>query len=409
MAKVYARGERLYLDYREGGKRVQRATKWVVGQEREAEAELAEQLASPTLLAKYTLEWAAKRKNSAARNEIQRLKKYVIPVLGKKQIARLSTANLRTLLKALDKTDLAPRTKRHVMDDLHQVVRQAVREGVLARDPYQGLEKVELPKKEDKDPNWRQAAVYELDEMLALSTDERIPIQRRMLYATLCLTGMRIGELCALRWSAYQLRDDLNALIVASSYNVKTGKTGTTKTKRVREVPIHPALQGMLVTWRDTYWRKLYGRRPVTEGEGDATDLIFPRPFERGRGRRTGGPKVAWRQDVLLPILKRDDLPALGLRTDRGLHDMRASFITWSEDCGVGPVFHAVTHEPPKTIRAGYTRRVPWKALCKEMRKLKWPRPLSNDVTNLGQGSPSSRNRSGKKWALQGSNLRPWD
>ena len=54
----------------------------------------------------------------------------------------------------------------------------------------------------DKDPEWRSTAVFTREEVEPLLSDTRLPEDRRVLYAFLFLTVMRIGEAVALRWNA---------------------------------------------------------------------------------------------------------------------------------------------------------------------------------------------------------------
>src|SRR5437899_257583 len=66
------------------------------------------------------------------------------------------------------------------------------------------LKRGELPKKIDKDPTWRQGAIFTKNEVEAAISDDRIPMDRRVLYALLLLAGLRFGEAAALRWRSYQ-------------------------------------------------------------------------------------------------------------------------------------------------------------------------------------------------------------
>ncbi len=56
------------------------------------------------------------------------------------------------------------------------------------------IKRGELPAKIDKDPTWRSGAVFTREEVEQLLSDDRIPEERRTLYALLFLGGMRIGE-----------------------------------------------------------------------------------------------------------------------------------------------------------------------------------------------------------------------
>jgi integrase len=52
----------------------------------------------------------------------------------------------------------------------------------------------------DKDPEWRNAAVFARDEVETIISDAQIPADRQMVYALELLAGVRPGEAAALRW-----------------------------------------------------------------------------------------------------------------------------------------------------------------------------------------------------------------
>lgn len=105
-----------------------------------------------------------------------------------------------------------------------------------------------------------------------------------MLYAILFLTGVRFGEMAALRWND---KDDecqpLGKLHVSASYSTWHKQVKSTKTGVVREVPVHPLLAAMLTDWRERGWPTLMGREP------EPNDLIVPsrRQGEREPGHRS--------------------------------------------------------------------------------------------------------------------------
>jgi integrase len=80
----------------------------------------------------------------------------------------------------------------------------------------------------------------------------------------LCTTGMRIGELCGLRWSNVDL--DTSMITVSdtrhSDRHQQHGAVQTTKGRRTRRVPIHPALRvRLLALTRHADGRVFHGPR----------------------------------------------------------------------------------------------------------------------------------------------------
>jgi integrase len=55
----------------------------------------------------------------------------------------------------------------------------------------------------DKDPEWRNDAVFTREEVETIISDVRIPPDRQVVYALELLAGVRPGEAAALRWRHY--------------------------------------------------------------------------------------------------------------------------------------------------------------------------------------------------------------
>jgi integrase len=77
---------------------------------------------------------------------------------------------------------------------------------------------------------WRATAVYTREEIEQLISDQRIPEDRRVLYALKALAGLRHGEAAELTWSRYDTTQKPLAAI----------RLERTKTKVPRQIPVHP-------------------------------------------------------------------------------------------------------------------------------------------------------------------------
>lgn len=285
-----------------------------------------------------------------------------MPVIGDLRLdgdGAIRPRHIRALVDELRRSDLAPRTQLHVYNTLKTMFTRAVRDEVLASNPC-NLDKTELPKKVDADPEWRARAVFSRVEVEHLITDPEVAEVRRLIYALVFLTGARIGEVIALRWSDIHERAPLDMLLIAKSYDTKKKRIGPPKTRTGREVPIHPTMAKLLVRWREVGWPSTFGRT------AKADDLIVPYPLTRGRGRRIGGPTTCWSADT---FRKRcyEDCARFTWRK-RAPHDGRSTFISLTTEDGCSPILERVTHAPQQTVRAGYTRPT-WAALCAEMMK----------------------------------------
>src|SRR5205823_8723000 len=104
--------------------------------------------------------------------------------------------------RSLQRTDLAPRTIRHIYALLHVLFADAVANELIAATPCVLKERrKELPPKRDDDPTWRKGAVFSREEVEALISDTRVPEERRVLYALLFLSAPRFRESSALRFA----------------------------------------------------------------------------------------------------------------------------------------------------------------------------------------------------------------
>jgi integrase len=216
------------------------------------------------------------------------------------------------------------------------------------------LKRGELPEKLDKDPTWRAKAVFTRDEIVQVITDLRVPEDRRVMYSLIFLAGgLRFGEAAARRWRDYDPDcEPLGRLAVHTSFNVKTQEEKEVKTKRPRDVPVHPTLAMLLDSWRREGWERMAGRSP------EPHDLIVP--SRRGVHRNVNH------------MLKRfhQDLERLGLRRRRQ-HDLRRTFISLCRADGARmEILRWVTHGPSADIMDDYTS-LPWESLCAEVAKLR--------------------------------------
>lgn len=373
MGTIYARGQRLWLGFRDAaGKRRLVSSGLVVGQEAQAklllrELELRARHALPaaptgasTTVGAYLDGWTARRRREGltdAIHEDQRIRTHAKQLL-EVPLAAVRHRHIRDLVATLKGRighaagELAPRTVRKVYGSLHTLFEHAIADELLEVNPC-NLRRGELPKKVDKDPLWRGGAVFTRGEAESLLSDPRLPEVRRMVYALALLTGMRMGEISALRWSAIDLEAaPLARLTVAYAYDRKGRRVKSTKTGEVREVPVHPTLRPLLAAWRLGGFARHLGRPPTAE------DLVVPNASGR------------FLKDVtFLPMLHRD-LELLGLRRRR-FHDMRRTFITLAQvDGAPREILRSVTHTPRGDIMDLYTS-LPWASKCAAVACLK--------------------------------------
>lgn len=366
-ARVYARGAKLWIDYTDkDGRRRRQSTGLSVGQEREAERVLAAVLRQietdgpmPGTVRAWAERWIESRRAqgiASAGEDESRLRHHILPAFGERRLDEITVRDVRAWVEALQRKRsertgqrLAPRTVRLIYGTLQAMMADAVGEDLIEISPCR-LSRKQLPKRRDRDPEWRPRAVFGREELAALISDPRIPDDRRVAYALLGLAGLRWGEVAALRWRAYEPEaEPLGRLTIATAYNSKRKEEGTTKTEAVRPIPVHPVLAAILARWK-----------LATGGQPD--DLVIP-PVDGSTSPYRTGPQALRRF--------REDLELLGLR-QRRIHDLRRSFITLAQDDGAPrEVIRQITHTAPSTdIVELYTTRG-WATLCRAVECLR--------------------------------------
>ncbi len=366
---VYARGTRLWIRYKdEKGEWINERTGYAVGEEDKAgryfarldslarEAEKSQKTRATGKGASLTLEdfierWLEERKGlslASWSDDANRLRKHVVPLIGKIELRAVQPLNIKdVILHHRKENKLAPRTIRHVFATMSIMFSDAVADQHIQISPCV-VRKGVLPKKVDKDPDWRATAIYDRSEIEKLISDPKVLEDRRVLYALKALAGLRHGEAARLRWTHFNAQ-----LEPLAGLNL-----GKTKTGVPRSIPVHPALHAALIEWKTAGWERILGRQPTE------TDLIVPtRNFTMRESPES--------QQAL-----HADLKLLGLRARRG-HDLRRTFITLAQVDGARrEVLEAISHGPRGDIVSVYTT-FPWPVLCEAIGRLKirWGRP----------------------------------
>lgn len=155
---------------------------------------------------------------------------YLLPAFGTMRLSKITAVDIE---KAIFPLDLAAGTKRHIMNTLRTVLREAERAGYI---PFNPVLKVDPIRKDGKAPD-----AFTQDELRRLfPTDDTalLKVWGNRKYATaflvLATTGMRSGELRALKWHHIHWNQG-----IVIDQAVKADDTiGLTKTGRPRVVPL---------------------------------------------------------------------------------------------------------------------------------------------------------------------------
>ena len=395
---VFERDGRLVLKVKDAsGEWKQLTTPLRVGQEQEAEAllkQLVKRAKSASVFAESTgqitvksfaAKWIETRhKLTSWKDDESRLRQHILPAIGSTVLRNVTTKDLRDMVRALERKTvnrkirrgkdlvasevlLSAKTIRNVYGTCVSLFRDAAVEGLIATSPCI-LASEHLPSDKDQDDDWREDAIFTVREIEMLIGDERLPLDRRVFYAIAFLGCTRFGEGAALRWKRYDAdKMSLGPLNVRRSYNTRLKMEKSTKTKRPRVVPVHPALASLLAQWKLSGWHEMMGRAPTEE------DLLIPSRL--GANRSSGHMLKKFHEDCV----------RIGIRTRRQ-HDSRRTWISLARNAGANDLHRRwISHGPSDSVDDGYTT-LHWQGLCAVVMAIRiTPTPTPSTVVMINQ------------------------
>jgi integrase len=249
------------------------------------------------------------RKHSTVQNIESETRVHLVPFFGNRAIDSIEADDVVDFVLVLEDKDLAPKTIRNIVATLSALFNfaRSPQRRWAAVNPCAG---VDLPAVTTTE----QIRFLTLDEVDALVEHARpgeFHALDRAIFLTAAMTGLRKGELLALRWqdvdwSAARVR-------VRVRRNYVRGEFGTPKSRRsTRSVPMADEVAGEL--------DRLY---KVSRHQGDG-DLVFAHPL-------TGGPLP--KANVTRRM--RAALKAADLDSSHRFHDLRHTFGTRMAAAGV--------------------------------------------------------------------------
>ena len=298
-------------------------------------------------VAEYAANWAERRAAEGVRTAVREgriLADHVVPYLGAMQLAALRPRDVAAWVRTMRAAKtLSPKSVRNTHGVLSAMLARARFDEIIADNPAKALPRGVLP----DNVRVRHVAAFSRDECERLISDERVPLDRRVLYAIGAFTGARLGEICGMRWADLdEAARPLRRWVLRTQWDRKPLKTGSP-----RDVPIHPELWRILSDWRRDGWEQLVCRSPRSE------DFVVPRA-DATMLSTAAGAKAVHRHATLIGIETR---AGAGVRD---AHSLRRAFITLARTDGA-PVdlVERVTHNAKGTQIDCYTY-FGWEALC---------------------------------------------
>jgi integrase len=187
-----------------------------------------------TFSRRWLAEYASTQRTKRYRDQTeQRMRDYLWPNLGAMPLADLKPSDIRCLNATLEAKRVGLVTRRRTLEDLRCMLRYGAEEaGVLERSPWVSGKKGLLPRLPESAPE--PLNEMELAEVVRVAPERWKPVLLMLAY-----TGLRWGELRALRWKDVR-EAPYPHLVISRSHS------GPTKSRRVREVPLLPEAQEVL-------------------------------------------------------------------------------------------------------------------------------------------------------------------
>lgn len=283
--------------------------------------------------------------------EEQILDDHILPHLGDVPLTQLRPRQVSEWIGKLERAgDLSPKSIRNAHGVLSALLGRARFEELVADNAAKDLPPETLP----ANTKVRQVAAWTREECEHLFSDERIPEDRRMLYAIGAFTGARLGEACGMRWRDLDQRTGtLGRWSLRTQWDAQPLKGKGAAGGPPRDIPIHPELAKLLAAWRLGGWARHVGRVPA------ADDFVVPDEHGGMLTKNAAGSKAVHRHARKIGID-----PGAAATGMRDFHSFRRAFITTAQTDGApSVVLERITHNAKGEMIDRYTY-FGWEPLC---------------------------------------------
>jgi integrase len=223
------------------------------------------------------------------------LKRYVREPLGQRRLDKLQPLDIQKVYSEMQARGLSARIVRHTHSALHNALKQAVKWGILSRNPSDLVELPKVPHKERRVLSPDEAANF-------LEVADVMP--HGLIFEFALLTGMRPEEYLALQWSDIDFERTTAQVRRALVRHKKSWSFEEPKTARSRRTVFLPA---PLLQKLATHKRKQAEARLKLGAAWQAFDLVFC----SDEGTPLTIPNITYR--YFRPILTEAKLPRIRL------------------------------------------------------------------------------------------------
>lgn len=285
-----------------------------------------------------------------------------IPFFGRRRLAEIEPRDIKALARRLSDRGLAPATVRVIIAPVRALFATAAEDGLIRSNPCAGIRLAgRRPPGEEPEDSKRALTEEQLVRVI-----EETPEQWRLLVRFLAQTGLRIGELIALRWEDI----DLGARRVKVRRRIYKGTVDVPKSRYgIRDVPISTELA-----------QELWRYRAASGQPGDESPL-----FPSTTGTPLNGEALLTR--VLKPAVRRAGVPWAAFHT---LRHTCASML-FRSGWNAKQVQVVLGHHSPAFTLATYVHLIP-----DDLPEPRFPERVSGPLTPRAGEAESSRLRSAR-------------
>ncbi len=186
------------------------------------------------------LEHVLERKPSTVGNYRSMLHRHLEPYFGERPLERVTPEDIRRFLAAKKNEGLATKTVTNCLVFIHGLFAFAVKREWIRANPVAAVDRPRAPL---ADPDIRYLNLEELEALLRAVADDYLGPTEHAVYLTAAMTGLRQGELIALRW----MDVDWQSSRIRVRRNYTRSQFGTPKSRRSsRSVPMTDRVAGEL-------------------------------------------------------------------------------------------------------------------------------------------------------------------
>ncbi|HEY6449539.1 MAG TPA: site-specific integrase [Candidatus Cybelea sp.] len=304
---------------------------------------MAREQAASTSVEAFLNSWIEATQDRLAPRTAERyasiVKLHIVPIVGNVKLARLTPEHVRKIYRGAKERGLSDQTCLHVHRALHTALQYGVREERILNENVVGRVKAPTVERRERAPLNREQIRF----LMAAAKGTRLEVPTTVA----ALTGLRRGELLALRWQHLDL--DKGSLFVAASLEHSRAasdrirfKGPKSKTSR-RVIPLAPECVALLRSHKA-------GQEEEKSLAGDVyvdNDLAFPNP--------DGCP---WPPDTFTTQFSKL-AASVGMRGFR-FHDLRHAFasIALADGVSIKEVQTLMGHSSPVVTLSVYARSI---------------------------------------------------